>query len=141
MKHLKLFKKNTELETFKNSDQFITPNVSYVVENKNMSYTPHVVVNNDIEFHCYCTPVSIDFGSPRTYTFRVPKESMFQDCVGIYDVTNTAYISIEEFYRGNQVDIWPCVVEGDLWYPIGSGSVLPNDKVIDEETYDCYEFC
>lgn len=42
MKYLKYFKKLSEFDTFKESDKYILPNVSYVVANKSVSFDPYI---------------------------------------------------------------------------------------------------
>jgi hypothetical protein len=42
MKHLKLFNDTVSYETWKNSEGFVLPNVSYVVETEGVSYEPYV---------------------------------------------------------------------------------------------------
>jgi len=42
MKHLKLFNDTVSYETWKNSEGFVLPNVSYVEETKGVSYEPYV---------------------------------------------------------------------------------------------------
>lgn len=44
MKYLKYFKTSNEHSTYKNSSDFITPNVSYVEENEGVSYNPLVLI-------------------------------------------------------------------------------------------------
>jgi hypothetical protein len=41
MKHIKKFKKKTDYETFKNSNEFIKPNVSYCSSEKQLFYNPN----------------------------------------------------------------------------------------------------
>lgn len=44
MKYLKQFKQASEYEAFKESEDYVTPNVSYIVEDGNINYEPHVYV-------------------------------------------------------------------------------------------------
>ena len=39
MKHLKLFNSDSEYQTYKESSDFVTPNVSYAVDSKNVYYS------------------------------------------------------------------------------------------------------
>lgn len=48
MKHLKLFNDTVSYETWKNSEGFVLPNVSYVVENNSVSYEPAIMNYPDI---------------------------------------------------------------------------------------------
>ena len=45
MKYLKLFENHTEYETFKQTDEFIKPNVSHCVQENEVHYNPHTFVD------------------------------------------------------------------------------------------------
>lgn len=59
MKYLKLFNSTTEYDTFKNSEQCILPNVSYIVNDDVLMFTPapEEDVSSDITFTYYAPPV------------------------------------------------------------------------------------
>ena len=42
MKYLKYFEEASEYEAYKNGSDYVTPNVSYVVETKGINYEPYV---------------------------------------------------------------------------------------------------
>lgn len=42
MKYLKQFANESDYQAFKESEEYITPNVSYVVENSGVSFSPYV---------------------------------------------------------------------------------------------------
>ena len=42
MKYLKYLQTTNDFESFKNSENYILPNVSYVVENEGVSFNPYV---------------------------------------------------------------------------------------------------
>lgn len=42
MKHLKLFETEVQYESFKSGEDFILPNVSFVVENADVKFSPKV---------------------------------------------------------------------------------------------------
>jgi hypothetical protein len=49
MKYLKYLQTTNEFESFKNSEDYILPNVSYVVETKGVSFEPYVESPFEIE--------------------------------------------------------------------------------------------
>jgi hypothetical protein len=58
MKHLKLFNSTTEYDTFKNGEEYILPNVSYIVNDGGVMFTPapEEDVPSDITFTYYVPP-------------------------------------------------------------------------------------
>ena len=52
MKYLKKFETETEFEAYKNSEDFITPNVTYITSNKKIDMYNHIVfkVSDGSEF-------------------------------------------------------------------------------------------
>jgi hypothetical protein len=48
MKHLKLFNDTVSYETWKNSEGFVLPNVSYIIEGNTVSYNPAIMNYPDI---------------------------------------------------------------------------------------------
>lgn len=49
MKYLKYLQTTNDFESFKNSENYILPNVSYVVETQGVSYEPYVELPFEIE--------------------------------------------------------------------------------------------
>ena len=80
MKYLKLFNSTTEYDTFKNSEQYILPNVSYVINNNSVIFTPSPKedVPSEITFTYYAPPVGgfVDTGD-FTEEITVPAGTTF----------------------------------------------------------------
>jgi hypothetical protein len=62
MKHLKLFNDTASYEAYKNSEDYVLPNVSYVEETKGVSYEPYVAPVILIEFTVEGTPYQAEEG-------------------------------------------------------------------------------
>ena len=58
MKYLKLFNNTADFESFKNSDDFITPNVSLIEENNTLFYNPDI--EEIIEYHFEFNNMTLD---------------------------------------------------------------------------------
>lgn len=61
MKHLKLFENTTSYESWKNSDGYVLPNVSYVVEAKSVGYEPAPPVKVDVGDIAYYDGSAVKF--------------------------------------------------------------------------------
>lgn len=84
MKYLKLFQQSNEYQTFKESSEFITPNVSYIVSDNTVNYSK----NEESEI-CEFTISS----STISGTFQYEKGMTWEDfCNSKYNVRNF-YIS------------------------------------------------
>lgn len=56
MKHLKLFENTQSYDNFKNGDDFILPNVSYILEGSKLFYNPYLNLNSTIYATYNATP-------------------------------------------------------------------------------------
>lgn len=104
MKHLKLFNDTVSYETWKNSEGFILPNVSYVVENNSVSYDP------------YIPPLGVD---------SIPNEA------SIYGIDGRFYTPEEWVKSGNSneeaVGVAFCVIKPDGTYTCPPFVIHPSE--------------
>lgn len=62
MKYLKYFTNESDYQTFKDSEEYITPNVSYVEEINGVKFNPNVTSVSLIEFTVEGTPYQAEEG-------------------------------------------------------------------------------
>lgn len=88
MKHLKLFNSTTEYDTFKNGEEYILPNVSYIVNDGGVMFTPapEEDVPSDITF-TYYAPLRGTFMQQGGYTeeITVPAGTTFLELSNMLD--------------------------------------------------------
>lgn len=94
MKYLKLFETEAEYTQFKDSEQFITPNVSYIENSDVVMYNPYVAPVSLIEF----TINGASYQAEEGMTWQEFVESSYNDGNVIYDAQ---YHSIS--YSGNPI--------------------------------------
>lgn len=75
MKYLKRFKQTSEYEAFKAGDEYVLPNVSFVVENAVVAFNPHTASANLIEF----TIDGISYQAEEDMTWQEFAESSYND--------------------------------------------------------------
>lgn len=76
MKHLKLFENTQSYDNFKNGDDFILPNVSYILEGSKLFYNPYLDLRNGTIYA----------------TFNATSDNM----VAIYDMSNVKSLIVDD---------------------------------------------
>lgn len=76
MKHLKLFENTQSYDNFKNGDDFILPNVSYILEGSKLFYNPYSNLKNGTIYA----------------TFNATSDNM----VAIYDTSNVKSLIVDD---------------------------------------------
>lgn len=146
MKYLKLFNSTTEYDTFKNGEEYILPNVSYVANDKVVMFTP--APKEDIVFS-YNACDSSGWGEvtwvPMEYT--VPQGTTFAEWIEMTDEFGNKYAT--HFPCGCD-DNWVintdgymmsgyapnCIGMGSLYLLNADGSLVKGTDVIEARHYE-----
>ena len=81
MKYLKLFNQASEYEAFKVGDEYVTPNVSYVVENTSVKFNPNTIVVEPLNLKIgekYPELLSLLQELYNTYYYHIPTGTSLQ---------------------------------------------------------------
>ena len=128
MKYIKLLQTQDQYTAFKNSADFVTPNVSYIVNTDSVHYVNGDSSNNTIEF------------SIKWYNFETEEVSTY---VAEKDMTFSEWVA-SEYNTDNKIRVLPendTVVWGDTWKPMYNLSYVQqygSDKIIANESYYVY---
>lgn len=121
MKHLKLFQTETEYTTYKNGGDFVTPNVSYAVDNTKTFYNPIKLITFTIENVSYQAIEGMTWGDWVNSSYNTNNYINAGTCIG----KNNEYGSI------NKLDIVVLPTDTIIAYSydwIAGGFVLPGTE-------------